>query len=62
MLKKMLTLEQIVEKLKDRKLVAIAESTGLSRQTISKVLNGKIKSVSYSVVKTLSDYFMSEGK
>lgn len=57
----MLTLEQIIEKLEDRKYKAIAEKTGLSRHTVAKVAKGNTRHVTYEVIKTLSDYFLSEG-
>jgi hypothetical protein len=56
----MMTLEQIREKLKDRKLMAVSESTGLAYNTVWRVSAGKTTSVSYDVVKRLSDYL--EGK
>jgi transcriptional regulator with XRE-family HTH domain len=56
----MLSIEQIKEMLKDRNLEVVAERTGLSRQTLSNIRNGKAKSPSYSTVKTISDYL--EGK
>jgi hypothetical protein len=52
----MMTLEQIQEALKDRKLVAVAEATGLAYNTVWRVTAGKAPSVSYDVVKKLSDY------
>jgi transcriptional regulator with XRE-family HTH domain len=56
----MLSVEQIKEMLKDRNLEIVAERTGLSRQTLSNIRNGKAKAPSYSTIKTISDYL--EGK
>jgi transcriptional regulator with XRE-family HTH domain len=56
----MLSIEQIKEMLKDRNLEAVAERTGLSRQTLSNIRNDKAKAPSYSTIKTISDYL--EGK
>ena len=56
----MLTLEEVKEKLQDRRLPAVAQSTGLAYGTVRKVAAGEDKAVSYDVVKRLSDYL--EGK
>lgn len=53
----MLTLEQIKEKLKDRKIQVVADATGLHYHTIRRAALGIGKSISYAVVKKLSDYF-----
>ena len=52
----MLTLEQIQDLLKNRRLSVVAEKTGLSRMTIWRVREGKGVQISYDVVKRLSDY------
>lgn len=51
----MYTLEEVREKLRQRKLPLIAQETGLSYQTVRKVAAGDTKQVSYEVVKKLSD-------
>jgi DNA-binding Xre family transcriptional regulator len=56
----MLSIEQIKEMLKDRNLEAVAERTGLSRQTLSNIRNDKAKAPAYRTIKTISDYL--EGK
>lgn len=56
----MMTLEQITDALKDRKLVVVSEATGLAYNTVWRVAAGRAPSVSYDVVKRLSDYL--EGK
>lgn len=52
----MLTLEEVVNKLKDRNLMRVAKAVGLSYDTVWRVANGRTTSVSYEVVKLLSDY------
>lgn len=52
----MLTVEQVIERLKDRKLTVVAERTGLHYQTVLRISKGNFKEVSYSVIKSLSDY------
>jgi hypothetical protein len=50
----MMTIEEIREALRWRKLTVIAEETGLSYQTIWRITAGE--SASYTTVKKLSDY------
>lgn len=52
----MLTIENIRQKLQDRNLEAVAKATGISRQTLSSIKNGKAKMPSYQTIKTISDY------
>jgi len=52
----MLELNKIQELLKDRKPRVVADATGLAYDTVLRVQKGKIKSVSYDVVKRISDY------
>jgi hypothetical protein len=54
----MLTVEQVIERLKDRKLTVVAERTGLHYQTVLRISKGNFKEVSYSVIKSLSDYLL----
>jgi hypothetical protein len=54
----MLTVEQVIERLKDRKLKVVAEKTGLHYQTVLRIAKGNFKEVSYSVIKSLSDYLL----
>ena len=56
----MLTLEQVRDMLKDRKLKLVAQGSGLSYGTVRRIAAGDDKAVSYEVVKRLSDYL--EGK
>lgn len=52
----MLTVEEISQKLKDRKLGVVAESTGLHYNTIKSIRDGSSKRPSHDTVKALSDY------
>ena len=52
----MLTIEQILEKLKDRNLTKVADGSGLSTATLYKITSGRSVDVAYSSVKKLSDY------
>lgn len=52
--KNMMTIEEIREALRRRKLPIIAEETGISYQTIWRISTGE--SASYATVKKLSDY------
>jgi transcriptional regulator with XRE-family HTH domain len=52
----MYTLEEVREKLQQRRLPEIAKATGLSYGTVRKLAAGDDKSVSYMVVKKLSDH------
>lgn len=55
----MLTIEQIIEALKDRSLKKVSESTGLSYDTVWRVANGKALKPSHDTVKKISDYLKS---
>jgi len=52
----MLTLDQIKAALEDRKLSTVAKKSGVSRQTIWRIMSGKSQKISYESVKSLSDY------
>ena len=52
----MMTLEQVRHALQDRTLTKVAAATGLAYNTVLRVANGMDKSVSYDVVRRLSDY------
>jgi len=52
----MYSLEEIQDKLQDRNLVAVSNSTGLSHMTVWKVKSGKKDNFSYATIKRLSDY------
>jgi DNA-binding phage protein len=52
----MLTLEEIREALKDRKISMVAEETGLSRFAIYKLVNGETNDPHLSTVQVLSEY------
>jgi len=57
----MLDLQEIRERLKDRKLTVVAEATGVSRATLYRVAAGDT-GASYDTAKTLSDYLLGEGR
>jgi hypothetical protein len=50
----MLTIEQIVERLKDRNLTKVTAAVGLSYPVVHKIANGGTGN--YDSVKALSDY------
>lgn len=52
----MMTIEKVREALQDRTLTKVAESCGLAYDTVWRVANDRAKSVSYDVVRRLSDY------
>jgi transcriptional regulator with XRE-family HTH domain len=52
----MLTLEEIQERLWDRRLGVVAEATKISRKTLWAIVSGRTKKPSYEVIKKLSDY------
>tara|TARA_R110000822_G_scaffold33870_2_gene96167 strand:- start:2774 stop:2956 length:183 start_codon:yes stop_codon:yes gene_type:complete len=56
---KMLTPEEIRDKLTDVNMSQIARDTGLSRPTIYKFLNS-MANMQYDTVKKVSDYFEKE--
>jgi len=56
----MLTIEKIVEKLKDRKLSVVAKETGISRQTIYNITRGQMPK--YETLVKLSNYFEKDGE
>lgn len=60
--KNMLTLEQVREALQDRVLLTISKKTDLSYDTVWRIANNRDKSVSYEVVKRLSDYLETADK
>lgn len=56
----MLTVEQIKEGLKDRRLQVVADATGLAYMTLKRVRDGE-GMPSYKTVSTLSDYLTASG-
>jgi len=53
----MLSVKEVREKLKDRRISVIAEKTGLSRQGIYNISYGVSKSPSYETMIKLNEYF-----
>lgn len=58
----MLNLEEIVLRLKDRRLDAISNSTGLSKVTIINIREGRNTDPKYSTMQKLSNYFEEQEK
>jgi len=52
----MMTLEAIREALQDRRLLMLAEATGVHYNTIKNVRDNQYGNPSYKVMKALSDY------
>lgn len=52
----MLTIDQIVTRLKDRKLKEVAKQSGVSYLTVWKIATGRAGNVSYETVVKLSEY------
>jgi len=52
----MLTLEQIVKRLEDRNLKAVASITGLGYATIANIANGTNQNPTYKIIFALSEY------
>lgn len=57
----MLDLAEIRERMKDRKVTAVAEATGLHKQTVYRAVWGAV-APSYETVKLLSDYLLGQGR
>jgi len=52
----MLTLDEVKERMKDRKLVTVAAATGMNYATVQRLMAGDKRKVSYETVKRISDY------
>lgn len=52
----MITLDEIVKRLKDRRIDMVCEKTGLSRPTVHSVRTGKNTNPSLKTMQALSDY------
>lgn len=58
----MLNLEEIVLRLKDRRLDAVSNGTGLSKVTIINIREGRNTDPKYSTMQKLSNYFEEQEK
>ena len=58
----MMTLDDIVKALHDRKATVVSQEVGLSYQTVWRIARGEVKNISYETAKKLSDYFSKKGK
>lgn len=56
----MLTLQQIQDKLKDRRLRVIAQDIGVSYPTLLSIAQGKSKNPSYRIVQLICEYLESK--
>lgn len=52
----MLTLQEIRQRLADRRLNMVAEATGLHYNTVRNIATGENPNPTYAVLKALSDY------
>lgn len=52
----MMTIDDIVKALHDRKATVVSQEVGLSYQTVWRIARGETKNVSYETAKKLSDY------
>lgn len=52
----MLTLEQIQEKLKDRRLYMVAKEIGVSYPTLLAISRGESKNPSYRIIQLICEY------
>jgi hypothetical protein len=52
----MMTIDEIVKALHDRKATVVSQEVGLSYQTVWRIARGEVKNVSYDTAKKLSDY------
>ena len=52
----MLTIYEISEALKDRRIPVVAKAIGVHHNTVSAIRDGRVKSPSHRVVVALSDY------
>ena len=50
----MLKIEEIVERLKDRKLTVVARRTGINKQTLYNIMKGQLPT--YDTLVKISDY------
>ena len=57
----MMTIEEVREALRDRRLIVVASHTNLSYPTIKAILDGR-KNPKYETVKLLSDYLQNGAK
>ena len=52
----MMTVDEIAEALKDRRIPVVARAIGVHHNTVSAIRDGKVKNPSHRVVSALSDY------
>lgn len=60
MIDELMSLEEIQERLKDKRLYIVAKITGLSFPTLKKLADGKKENYTYNTIKTVSNYLKKE--
>lgn len=58
----MLTLEEIKDKLSDRRVAVVADAIGVSRKAVWAIMTGATVNPSYRMMKKLSDYLEGDNK
>jgi transcriptional regulator with XRE-family HTH domain len=56
----MMNLHEIADALKDRRLSVLAEATGVNRNTLAMIRDGKHENPRYDTTKAISDYFEAQ--
>lgn len=56
----MLTIEQIKEKLNDRKLIVVSDVTGIHYNTLLRIRNGDFKDIRHDTYLKLNAYFSDD--
>ena len=57
----MLTLDKIKRLLADRRLDVVSKATGIHRNTLAGIRDGRATNPTYDTIRKLSDYFASAG-
>ncbi len=57
-----MSLEAIREGLQDKRLLLVADATGISYPTINKLYKGDTQNYSYATVKAVSEYLNAQGE
>jgi DNA-binding Xre family transcriptional regulator len=53
----MMELPEVVKLLRDRRLSVVSDATGVNRNTLRLLRDGRQESIRYETLKALSDYF-----
>ncbi len=57
---KILDLSEIKKRLKGRRLLLVADATGLSYPTVNKLATGEVDNYAFSTIRTMSEYLAGE--